>query len=398
MARKKESLVVDSAMFACNDVCASFKKRGLPHDSVWLYLAHFMKHLEYDTCFAADDKEVIKTLFDEYLDLIDTVKKPQKYEGFGADFLHEIQQIKRNATIHAINEERKFATQLLESVNKNIDKLRKALTLSDTPNIINKSKEETLLAINSARSKEDILKAVEQGFAEISKNVQQNQERVESIVGNLLDLEAKAILDKLTGIFNRRFFDQELPRVVKTFLENKGKYPFTLVLLDIDLFKIVNDSYGHSVGDVALQKLAEIIQKNCRAGIDSPVRMGGDEFALFLIGADKDVALRKAQLICREAIERGVMVTKNSEGKSIDPQRIPIYLSGGICEIDYGWKDISVEKLTGISCQDMADLEEPVAKMCCMLRESADEALYKAKRNGRNQLQVFAYTDKGLHA
>ncbi len=397
MARgEKESLVVDSAMFACNDVCAEFKKRGLPHDSVWLYLAHFMKHLEFDTCFAAEDKEVIRHLFDEYISLIDSVEKNKRREGFGADFLHEIQQIKRNSTIQAINDERKFATQLLESVNKNIDRLRKALTPTDTPSAIKKSKDETLLAINSANSKDEILQAVERGFAEISVNVRQNQERIQGIVANLFDLEAKAILDKLTGIFNRRFFDQELPRVIKAFLENKGRYPFAMVIFDLDRFKNINDTYGHSVGDLALQNVAEIIQKNSRAGIDSPIRIGGDEFALFIIGADKDIALRKAQRICREVTERGVVVSKASDGGGIEPVKVPLYLSGGICEIDYGWHDIAMKKLVGVPCPDMVDLPGPLAKMCCMLRESADEALYRAKRNGRNQLQVFEYIEKSF--
>lgn len=86
--------------------------------------------------------------------------------------------------------------------------------------------------------------------------------------------------DQLTGLYNRRFFEEELDR-----RDTKGDLPLTIIMGDINGLKIINDSFGHEVGDDYLNKTAEIIKKACRPN-DIIARLGGDEFAVILSNTD----------------------------------------------------------------------------------------------------------------
>ena len=199
-------------------------------------------------------------------------------------------------------------------------------------------------------------------------------------------MESHALLDKLTGIFNRRYYEQELSRVVQTFLDRKGQMPFTLLIMDVDRFKPVNDTYGHFTGDIVLKKLAEILQKNCRAGIDSPIRLGGDEFALFLVGTTLANGVRKAQEISKE-IAAQKFAKSDSSGVS-EREIFKVTISVGVCELEYLWKDLPASRLfkDGICCDP--DNDNVVDKLTMKLSKAADAALYSAKEAGRNQVHM----------
>lgn len=87
--------------------------------------------------------------------------------------------------------------------------------------------------------------------------------------------------DQLTGLYNRRFFEEELNR-----LDHKENFPLTLVMGDVNGLKLINDSFGHAVGDELLIKVAEIITKGCRKN-DMIARLGGDEFVILLPKTDR---------------------------------------------------------------------------------------------------------------
>ncbi|OGO78934.1 MAG: diguanylate cyclase [Clostridiales bacterium GWB2_37_7] len=93
-------------------------------------------------------------------------------------------------------------------------------------------------------------------------------------------LEYLSYHDQLTGLFNRRFFEEELKR-----LDVERNLPMTLVLADVNGLKLINDSFGHSMGDELLQKVAEAIKKGCREN-DIVARLGGDEFVVLLPKTD----------------------------------------------------------------------------------------------------------------
>lgn len=87
--------------------------------------------------------------------------------------------------------------------------------------------------------------------------------------------------DQLTGLYNRRYYEEELKR-----LDVERSYPLTLIMADVNGLKLVNDSFGHSFGDLLLKKVAEVLQKACR-GDDIIARLGGDEFIIILPNTDK---------------------------------------------------------------------------------------------------------------
>lgn len=105
-----------------------------------------------------------------------------------------------------------------------------------------------------------------------------------------LELLTLSITDTLTGLFNRRHFykvlEQEITRAARQ------KYPLSLVLLDLDVFKAFNDRYGHIAGDRLLERVGGVIRSRIRDGVDSAYRYGGDEFAVILVDADAPIAER----------------------------------------------------------------------------------------------------------
>jgi diguanylate cyclase (GGDEF)-like protein len=162
------------------------------------------------------------------------------------------------------------------------------------------------------------------------------------------ELKRLSIHDSLTGLFNRRYFDENLKReAIRAFRQQYGLY---LLLIDIDNFKTYNDKYGHHIGDELLKELAKIISRNIRKNVDSGYRYGGDEFAVTVPHATHDQAFMVAERIRSEYNERDL---------------IPTSLSLGIAKF-----------------QDSPEtLEENLKRM---VRE-ADQALYLAKNKGGDQ-------------
>ncbi len=163
-------------------------------------------------------------------------------------------------------------------------------------------------------------------------------------------LEQQAATDELTGIFNRRHFQQlalgELKRA------NRLNHSLTIVLIDIDHFKHVNDTLGHAAGDQALLAFTKICQKNIRE-IDIFARFGGDEFALLLPEADCDQAY--------VAVDR-IRKVVSSQPFDLEGKLVSITISSGIA--------------------NLSGNEESFDK----LLSQADQALYQAKEAGRNKV------------
>jgi len=159
------------------------------------------------------------------------------------------------------------------------------------------------------------------------------------------DLYTRAVQDGLTGLWTKRHFLTQ----AKTLMEGAGRYgePLSLIMVDVDHFKKVNDTHGHVTGDKVLKGVAEILKKKVRGG--SAYRYGGEEMAVLLPKADLDGAAQVAERL-RAAIEAhkiaGVKVTA----------------SFGVAQFEVG-------------------LSDPPAFV-----EKADQALYKAKESGRNRV------------
>lgn len=167
-------------------------------------------------------------------------------------------------------------------------------------------------------------------------------------------IERLATTDGLTGLFNHRIFQEKLTGELKRQTRISG--PLSLMLTDIDFFKKVNDTYGHPVGDIVLKGVSTVIRESLR-DIDIPARYGGEEFAVILPGTDGPGARIIAERL-REAVQ----------GKTFgaDEKSFTVSISIGIA----------------VSPADAMRKEE--------LIEKADQALYHAKHNGRNQSVLWS--------
>lgn len=167
-------------------------------------------------------------------------------------------------------------------------------------------------------------------------------------------LENSSNTDALTGLANRRHFMPTLKHEVIRACRQRTRT--SLLMLDIDHFKSVNDKHGHPTGDLVICALAEICKNSVRT-IDMAARLGGEEFAVLLVDADKDAALAVAERI-RATVEQHQMTSCNGV-----PLRFTVSI--GLCE--------------------QLPEEENEGPMI----ERADAALYQAKNTGRNKVVAY---------
>jgi diguanylate cyclase (GGDEF)-like protein len=166
--------------------------------------------------------------------------------------------------------------------------------------------------------------------------------------------------DELTGLLTSKSFFSELRREAGR--AEAEDMPFCVLMMDIDHFKEVNDTYGHLVGSETLEDVGAVIKKSLRAG-DVGARFGGEEFAAFMLDADYSQGLTAAERV-RAAIEKHDFPAVRREGA--EPIRTHhITISIGVASYPEDGRD-------------------PI-----QLVEMADSALYRAKRNGRNQVCAY---------
>jgi len=166
------------------------------------------------------------------------------------------------------------------------------------------------------------------------------------------DFKIQANTDPLTGIYNRRFFNLALKQHIE--YSNRYERSFSLILIDFDFFKKVNDEYGHQIGDKLLVESTRLLSQYCRFN-DLISRVGGEEFMIILPESELQSAQRTSNKL-RETFEQYKFATK-------DGHETQITISVGVVQ----WRpDDDAEKLV----------------------ERADKALYSAKQNGRNRVEV----------
>ena len=167
----------------------------------------------------------------------------------------------------------------------------------------------------------------------------------------------QASTDALTGLYNRRQFEAMSQMALANCV--RQKIPYSMMMLDIDHFKRVNDTFGHDMGDVVLQRVAEILNKVHRDS-DIIARYGGEEFIVFLSNTDVEGAKIAAERI-RSAVEKAVIMAGDTQ--------VPVTISLGITNTQNG--DIAA------------------------MTKQADIALYHSKENGRNQATVYTQEMQG---
>lgn len=162
-------------------------------------------------------------------------------------------------------------------------------------------------------------------------------------------VKEQAVTDALTGLYNRRYFEESLEKEVQR--AKRQNQPFSIVGIDLDFLKKINDTHGHFYGDLAIKTIARILKENARS-IDIPARMGGEEFNILLPGIASEGALTAAERI-RKSIE-------NEEIETIG------HITGSLGVATYFEHTENIDELL----------------------ELTDQAMYTSKRNGRNQVTL----------
>jgi diguanylate cyclase (GGDEF)-like protein len=196
---------------------------------------------------------------------------------------------------------------------------------------------------------------MEQSNSAYRNQLSQAQTKIQSQKQEIESLSLDASLDFLTQIPNRRTLDQRLFEGLAYY--KRHQHIFSLILLDIDHFKGINDKYGHVVGDKVLQFIADLLQKEKR-GTDFLARFGGEEFFLFL----PETSLEQAKLVAKKLWEK---------------------VAHTPCKVEYN--SISVTISAGVT--EVAEQDESVADLVTRV----DRAMYFAKESGRNQIATIQH-------
>ena len=165
----------------------------------------------------------------------------------------------------------------------------------------------------------------------------------------------QAVTDGMTGLHNRRYFEEFVNK--EAIRAHRQNQKFTIIGIDLDHLKQINDIYGHSYGDIAIKSVASILQKSCRS-IDVAARMGGEEFNLILPGVDSNGGLIVAERI-RKMVE-----------------------------------DLEIEKVGKITASIGVGTFFEHSETVDELLEVVDLAMYESKRNGRNQVTIAKPVDE----
>lgn len=190
----------------------------------------------------------------------------------------------------------------------------------------------------------------------LQDKLHESKNEVDRLQQELLNARSEALMDPLTGVSNRRGFETQMKNLFAN-PEMQGKY-FSFLLVDIDFFKKINDTYGHLFGDKVIRIIAEVLKAQVK-GQDSVARMGGEEFAVILPDTPLDGAHAVAEHI-RKVVEKG-RIRRLDKDESVGGITISIGIAG--CEVGGDW-------LAAIG--------------------RADEALYASKQCGRNCSTIYS--------
>jgi diguanylate cyclase (GGDEF)-like protein len=193
-------------------------------------------------------------------------------------------------------------------------------------------------------------------------------------------LAQQAITDGLTGLFNHRFFYERLrDEVIRA---RRYDLPLSLLMMDLDDFKLYNDRFGHPAGDGVLRRVAEIMRAQVRNNVDIPARYGGEEFAIILphtaVGGAERVGERLSEAV-READEDLATL----HGATVVGERVRHSIEEALFQEDGAPDAARITISVGIASMTShaGDAEELVA--------TADKALYLAKQLGKNRVEVI---------
>ena len=201
----------------------------------------------------------------------------------------------------------------------------------------------------------DDTRAMSESNRTIAASLKQRADEVDRLRAELDRVRREAVSDPLTGLANRRAFDERLAESLDDALQQLKS--ICLMMIDIDHFKEINDRHGHQIGDKILQYVASVLKKNFK-GRDLVARFGGDEFAVIVENAPRAGVMRVGEAI-REQVEESHL-KRTDTGEPLGALTVSI----------------------GFDCIRPGDTQNSVL-------DRADKALYRAKRQGRNRVTGY---------
>ncbi len=184
------------------------------------------------------------------------------------------------------------------------------------------------------------------------RNLIINKQLLDQVEKQSHQLYQLAMKDQLTGLYNRNSLREFAPKYFSN--ASRYDYPLSLLVIDLDHFKNINDSHGHPTGDSVLAKTGELLRSACREG-DLAARVGGEEFVVLLNHCEADDARRRAEDICKAVA-------------GLRPEGVVVTASIGVTARPHG-RPVKFEELFKL----------------------ADHAMYEAKKQGRNRAVFVAY-------
>jgi diguanylate cyclase len=244
--------------------------------------------------------------------------------------------------VDQLAEDFKYEQTVDKDVKKNLAQLKEAVEADSIDLLRSKSREFIDSYVEHQTKREE----------RRTKRIRGMRKNLDSVRKKLVEADRTSRMDHLTGAYNRRSFDDQMKQLLQFY--ELSKTPVSLIILDIDFFKKINDSYGHDVGDFVLKECVRMLQSIYTRDSDFLARIGGEEFAIILPDYRLEHAVKKAEETLSR-IRKEVFITGSQE--------LRFTVSLGIAELRDG---------------ETAD----------QWLKRADSALYEAKNNGRNRFTI----------
>ncbi len=274
------------------------------------------------------NNKICESLYKKYVEKIDKKQLKEIYEKLKDILIETLVKI-NNSNINIKNKNKKFGEYIEKIESKNIP-------IKEFSEIL----KSVVIELKDFRNDCD----------ELSLTLNKSSDDIELLKKKIEELQKKAEIDPLTGLLNRRAFDEKINEITK----NKEFYPISLIFVDIDDFKHINDTHGHIIGDEVLRFIAKKLKDNSK-NQDIIARFGGEEFILLLPNTSLENAVKFAERL-KDIISSKVLILKNSRKQ--------------------------IGKITASFGVSQYKENEPISDFI----DRADKALYFSKANGKNQV------------
>lgn len=317
--------------------CATLKQADVPLDDKWPLMILFLRSIKDNVVYSERQKTELQEL------LLFLLGKKDFSEAVYRDTEQKIHAITSSIWKEKIQEIARETSELAKDVYTIFGR-----RCEDMAAIANKMDSDLADGIDPKRMLTDLRNSLRGVMLKMAEDAE--------------SLMTLSLQDSLTGLANRRRLDDFLGKAVSSWLENKT--PTSMIMLDIDHFKKVNDTFGHPVGDQVLQALASQINKILSplatgGGDILAARYGGEEFSIVICGEAESKVLTVAEEIRKSAGKIAIVLPEKAENSR---KKLSVTISLGVASLWDGW--------LGAHQTNLIDF--------------ADKALYRAKTRGRN--------------